>query len=217
MRAAAAITPEQVERFRETIAAGGIAIFPTDTLYGIACDPNSRAAVDRVYELKGRSPARPSAVMFFSVERLLAAMPELSGEARRLVEQLLPGPYTLVVRNPEHRFAPACVDSPGKLGIRVPKLEGSAGAALARMPLPVLQTSANVSGAADATDLEEIDPAIRAGVDLELDGGPLLGNASTVADITDLAGGQWRLLRAPVIRAAARLTELIGFPPTDSA
>lgn len=216
MSTAAAITPEQVERFRETISAGGIAIFPTDTLYGIACDPNSQAAVDRIYELKGRSPVKPSAVMFFSVERLLTAMPELTPAARRLIEQLLPGPYTLVVRNPGHRFAPASVGDPEKLGIRVPNLEAGAAAALAQMPLPVMQTSANPSGAPDATDLEEIDPAIRAGVDLELDGGPLLGNASTVADISNLADGRWRLLRAPVIRASARLTELIGFPPSDS-
>lgn len=217
MNAAAAITAQQVERFRATIAAGGIAIFPTDTLYGIACDPNSRAAVDRIYELKGRSPSKPSAVMFFSVERLFAALPKLTGDSRRLVEQVLPGPFTLVVRNPAHCFAPACAGDPEKLGIRVPNLDGTAGAALERMPLPVMQTSANTSGAPDATKLAEIDPVIRAGVDLELNGGALLGNASTVADISDLDDGRWQLLRAPMTRSSTRLTELIGFPPTDSA
>lgn len=216
MSVSEAITPREVERFRETIAGGGIAIFPTDTLYGIACDPNSRAAADRIYELKGRVPAKPSAVMFFGVDRLLAAVPELDAEARRLIELLLPGPYTLVVGNPRRRFAPACAGDSARLGVRVPNLEGSASAALARMPLPVMQTSANLSGAADATSVDDIEPAIRAGVDLVLDGGPLLGNASTVADISELADGRWRLLRAPAIRAAARLTEIIGVPPSDS-
>jgi tRNA A37 threonylcarbamoyladenosine synthetase subunit TsaC/SUA5/YrdC len=117
----------------------------------------------------------------------------------------------LVVANPGRRFAPACAGTPEKLGLRVPKLEGYL-APLADVRTPVMQTSANKSGDADVTALEDIDPEIVAGVDLALDGGPLLGYGSTVADVSELAEGRWRLLRAPMPRTSGRLAELIGFP-----
>lgn len=207
------LSSDDVAAFRSTIAGGGVAVFPTDTLYGIACDPDDAAAAERIYELKGRPAKKPSAVMFFSVEGLLAALPELDSRTRRLAEELFPGPYTLIVANPDRRFAPACADTPEKLGLRVPKLAGSSIEALAAMDLPVMQTSANLSGEPDATALDDIDQSILDGVDLALDGGPLLGMGSTVADVSELDQGRWRLLRAPIIRAGTHLTELIGMPP----
>ena len=210
-----ALTSESAAEFERTITTGGVAIFPTDTLYGIACDPNSQAAADRIYELKGRPPVKPSAVMFFAVERLLAELGgDLDQRTRELAGELFPGPYTLVVANPARRYGAACADTPEKLGLRVPKLEGRL-AALAEVRVAVMQTSANRSGGADATALEDIDPAITAAVDLVLDGGPLLGYGSTVADVSELDRGRWRLLRAPIPRASGRLTELIGIPPAD--
>ncbi len=202
-------------KFEQTIRGGGIAIFPTDTLYGIACDPDDQSAADRIYALKGRPPVKPSAVMFFSLDRLLREIgDELDPAVRVLAEQLLPGPFTLVVANPHHRYAAACASTPEKLGLRVPKLEGYL-EPLSAVDACVMQTSANLSGGAHPTALEDIDPSIVAGVDLALDGGPLLGYASTVADVSELSDGRWRLLRAEQPRISGRLTELIGFPPSD--
>lgn len=206
------LTSDDAARFERTIARGGIAIFPTDTLYGIACDPDSAAAARRIYELKGRPPVKPSAVMFFSVERLLEQLPELDGRVRELVTALLPGPFTLVVENPLRRFAPACAQEPGKLGLRVPALNEKI-AALANVRLAVMQTSANRSGEPDAVSLAQIDPAIRAGVDLELDGGRLPGVGSTVVDLSRLSQGRWHVLREPVAGTASKVAELLGFPP----
>ena len=153
--------------------------------------------------------------MFFSIERLLAALGStLDDKTRTLVDELLPGPFTLVIPNPDGRYAPACADTPQKLGIRVPKLEGYL-APLAQVEVPVMQTSANLWGGADPTALEDIESQIVEGVDLALDGGPLLGYGSTVADVSELDQGRWRLLRAPIPRASGRLTELIGIPPVD--
>jgi tRNA A37 threonylcarbamoyladenosine synthetase subunit TsaC/SUA5/YrdC len=78
-----------------------------------------------------------------------------------------------------------------------------------------MQTSANRSGAPDVRALEDVDPKLLEGVDLALDGGPLLGYGSTVADVSELQDGRWRLLRAPIPRASGRLTELIGIPPAE--
>lgn len=210
------VTPESAAEFERTISQGGVAIFPTDTLYGIACDPDSVAAAERIYELKGRPPRKPSAVMWFDAQRMFSDIGVgMDPATRTLAEELLPGPFTLVIANPTRRFAPACADAPEKLGIRVPKI-GAHIAALEQVNVPVMQTSANLSGAPDATALEDIDPAILDGVDIALDGGPLLGYGSTVADVSELASGKWRLLRAQQPRIAGRLTELIGFPPSDA-
>lgn len=207
------VSPSDARAFRDTIASGGIAIFPTDTLYGIACDPDDAAAAERIYELKGRPAAKPSAVMFFSVERLLASVPELGERERRLVTELLPGPFTLIVGNPERRFAAACSATPEKLGLRVPRLANSATEALQTIDLPVMQTSANFSGGPDPATFTAIEPTIVAGVDLALDAGALPGTGSTVVDISELDHGRWRLLRAPEAGARERLVGLIGFLP----
>jgi L-threonylcarbamoyladenylate synthase len=199
--------------FQATIERGGIAIFPTDTLYGIACDPDSAEAAERIHELKGRPPKKPSAVMYFSLERLLADVGnDLDAKTLNLVEELFPGPFTLVVANRGNRFIPACAGTPEKLGLRVPKL-GPHIEPLASITVPVMQTSANPSGAEDPTALEDIDESIVSGVDLALDGGPLLGYGSTVADVSELEDGRWRLLRSQMPRTSGRIAELIGFPP----
>ncbi len=207
------ITPEQAAQFETTIAEGGIAVFPTDTLYGIACDPDNAAAARRIHELKGRPPEKPSAVLYFNLERLLEDLAgDFDAPTLNLVERLFPGPYTLVVANPQRRFAPACSGAPEKLGLRVPEFSQYIDA-LSAISLPVMQTSANPSGAADPTALEDVDASILDGVDLALDGGVLLGYGSTVADVSELAEGRWRLLRAQMPRTTGRVQELIGFEP----
>jgi L-threonylcarbamoyladenylate synthase len=177
------VTAQEVAAFERCIAVGGVALFPADTVYGLATDPDSNAGVARLYALKGRPPDRPAAVMFFQAETALAALPELPETTRAAAERLLPGAVTLLVPNPSRRFPLACADAPEVLGLRVPRLEGRL-APLAGMPRPVLQSSANVSGGADARRLDEVDEGLRAGVDLVLDGGVLPGTPSTVVDLT---------------------------------
>jgi L-threonylcarbamoyladenylate synthase len=160
-----------------------VALFHADTVYGLATEPDSREGVDRLYRLKGRKPERPAAVMFFRLELALAALPTLAGITLDAVERLLPGPLTLLLPNPERRFPLACGPEPERLGLRVPHFEGEL-APLAGMSWPVLQSSANPSGGADARRLDEVDPAIRRDVDLQLDGGELPGTPSTVVDLT---------------------------------
>src|SRR5881394_3003794 len=102
------------------MAVGGVAVFPADTVYGLACDPQSREAVDRLYTLKRRRPDKPAAVMFFDVELALTA---------------LPGGVTLLLPNPAGRFPLS--GGGAVLGLRVP--DGP----LRGVRWPVLQSSAN--------------------------------------------------------------------------
>jgi L-threonylcarbamoyladenylate synthase len=173
--------------FAQVIAAGGVAVFPADTVYGLACDPENAAAVDRLYALKGRPPEKPAAVMFFDREAALDGLPP---RTRALLERLLPGGLTALLPNPDHRFPLACGPDPDTLGLRVPDLPLLAGAP------PVLQSSANVAGGPDARRLDEVPQAIRDQADLVLDGGELPGTPSTVLDLRGYEdAGAWAIVR----------------------
>jgi L-threonylcarbamoyladenylate synthase len=189
--------------FEHCIAEGGVAVFPADTVYGLACHPDSAAVVARLYELKGRPPDKPAAVMFFALDRALAVLPELGPRTRDALRTLLPGALTILLPNPEWRFALACGPDPATLGLRVPALPPQL-AALAAVAVPVMQSSANLSGAADARTLAAVDPAIREGADLVLDGGELPGTPSTVLDLRDYEDdGRWTVLREGAAGEAA--------------
>jgi L-threonylcarbamoyladenylate synthase len=175
--------PDEVATFERCISVGGVAVFPADTVYGLATEPDSREGVLRLYRLKRRSPERPAAVMFFRLDLALAALPELEGRTRDAVARLLPGGLTLLLPNPARRFPLACGPTPERLGLRVPRLSGAL-APLAGMSWPVLQSSANRSGEPDPRQLADVDESIRAGADLLLDAGELPGTPSTVVDLT---------------------------------
>jgi L-threonylcarbamoyladenylate synthase len=180
------------------MAAGGVAVFPADTVYGLACDPDDAAAVARLYALKGRPATQPSAVMFFDVALALGALPEIGARTRRLVERLLPGGVTLLLPNPEARFPLACGPDPHTLGLRVP-----AASVLAGVGVPVLQSSANLSGGPDARRLEDVPASIREGADLRVDAGVLPGTPSTVIDLRGFeAAGEWAIVRAGAVAEA---------------
>ncbi|HVL95082.1 MAG TPA: L-threonylcarbamoyladenylate synthase [Solirubrobacteraceae bacterium] len=177
--------------FEACIVAGGVAVFPADTVYGLACDPTSGDAVARLYALKGRPADKPAAVMFFSLERALAALPELGQRTRGALVALLPGAVTLLLPNPLARYPLACGHDPWTLGLRVP-----APGVLADVSVPVMQSSANLSGGADPRSLDEVDDAVLGGADLVVDGGPLPGTPSTVVDLRAYAShGTWEVLR----------------------
>lgn len=197
------ISNQDAERLEQCIAAGGVAVFPTDTVYGVCCDPDNEQAARRLYALKGRPPTRPAAVMCFALEPALELLPEMKHDERVALSALLPGPVTLLLANPAQRFAPACRIDPTTLGLRVPRLpERLQG--LAAIARPVMQSSANISGQADARKLDEIPASLRDGADLVLDGGALPGVASTVVDLREYAGGgSWHVLREGALAAAA--------------
>jgi L-threonylcarbamoyladenylate synthase len=178
------------EALERCVAAGGVAVFPADTLYGLACDPSREVAVQRIHALKGRDEGKPAAVMFFAPLAMREVLSTLGPRTREALGALLPGPVTVVVANPDHRFPLACREDPERLGLRL--IEGP----LEGTRYAIFQTSANRSGQPAPSRFEDIDPDLLAAVDLAIDGGELGGEPSTVVDLTALdGGGTWSVLR----------------------
>jgi L-threonylcarbamoyladenylate synthase len=202
--AANALTADDARRLEACLAGDGVAVIPTDTVYGLACHPDSESALRRIYELKRRPPQKPAAVMFFSLQAALATLTELGPRAHAAAEALLPGPVTLLLANPRGRYPGACApagDGPGLLGLRVPALTGPLGA-LATVSPPVAQSSANLAGGPAARTLAEVPLPLREGADLALDGGELPGAASTVVDLSEYEQDRsWRIVRAGPVSA----------------
>lgn len=192
----------------ETVAAiraGKPVILPTDTVYGLCASAYTRDATERLYALKGRESVRPTALLAHDVDALLDCIPELLGRAAVLARALLPGPFTLVLPNPAHRFRWLTGTTPDRIGVRVAELPPGSAAVLAEVRAAAA-TSANAPGGRDPRTLDEVPPEIRAGAGAELDAGELGGVPSTVLDLT---GGEPRVLRegaVPAHEALARLS-----------
>jgi L-threonylcarbamoyladenylate synthase len=205
------LTAADAEVFERCMRVGGVAVFPADTVYGLACDPQDKEAFRRLYALKGRVPDKPSAVMFFSLDLALTSFPELGQATLDALLGLLPGPVTVLLPNPARRFPLACGPSPDVVGLRVPRLPPAA-SALEEVRWPVLQSSANRSGGPDACRVTDIPEALRDGVDLVLDAGELPGTPSTVVDLTTLENdGTWRVIREGALQTEA-VAEILGRP-----
>jgi L-threonylcarbamoyladenylate synthase len=182
-------------------------VIPTDTVYGLACDPHRADAVERLAELKGRTREQPIALVAASVEELFERLPEVPGPLRVAVDALLPGPYTLVLPNPAQRFPWLAGARPDTLGVRVPAVTGIAKALLETLDV-VAATSANLHGGDDPSRLDEV-PSEIAHAAAMVDAGPLPGVPSTVLDLTQPEPTVVREGAAPAAEALAQVHRLL--------
>lgn len=204
------LTANDAETLERCIAVGGVAVFPADTVYGLACEPDIDEAVARLYAIKGRRPDKPAAVMFFQLDLALAALPELGDWTRAALESLLPGGLTALLPNPERRYPLACGPEPETLGLRVPALPPGLDP-LHAVRWPVLQSSANHAGGPDARTVGDVPQDIRDEVDLILDGGELPGTPSTVVDLRQFESTRdWTIVRQGAMSADAVRDALQG-------
>ena len=188
-----------MERLIAELYAGRPVLLPTDTVYGLVSRP-SETAVAALYELKGRSAEQPTALLAASVEQLLETIPELDEAPLRA---LLPGPFTLVLSNPERRYAWLAGDNSEAIGVRVPRLPDTARQVVAAVGA-VAATSANDPGGADPRELADVPERIREAC-ASLDAGSLPGTPSTVLDLT---GREPRVVREGAIATKEALALL---------
>lgn len=174
------------------LAEGGLALMPTDTVYGLCAALESDDGRAALHELKGRDPDKPCQVLIYSPDTLESLAEPLAPEMRTALDTLLPGPATCIVPDPWGRCDAAAGENKGTVGIRVPKVSG---ALLSFEPM-LMATSANEPGGPDPHLLEEVPFRISSEVGISLDAGPLPGVASAVVDLRPLAeGGPARLVR----------------------
>jgi L-threonylcarbamoyladenylate synthase len=194
-----------------SIRAGRLVVLPTDTVYGLAADGRSEAAATALYAAKGRASVRPTALLFASVELLVAEVPELDEWSVAVARALLPGPLTLVLSNPARRFVWLNAERPETIGVRVPALAGPGGDVLAAVGV-LVATSANLPGGPDPRRLADVPAELTGAAAAQLDGGELPGVPSTVVDVT---GGEPSVLREGAVAAAEVVARIRDAVLTD--
>jgi L-threonylcarbamoyladenylate synthase len=196
----------EVEAAVGALRAGLPVVLPTDTVYGLCANAYSEESVRRAYELKGREPLQPSALLAGDVDMLLECLPELRGRVGAILRALLPGPFTLVVPNPAGRYRWLTGERADTIGVRVPELPAPAEAVLSRAGL-VMATSANLPGGPDPARLADVPDKILEGCGAVIDAGELPGVPSTVID---LAGDEPSVLRQGAVSEAEALKRVTG-------
>ncbi|OGF55679.1 MAG: threonylcarbamoyl-AMP synthase [Candidatus Fraserbacteria bacterium RBG_16_55_9] len=177
------LSPAESSKIRDIVRDGKILIFPTDTIYGLGCDAFHESAIRRIHEIKGRAPAHPFSVHVASISELEKYVAPLSKRERILMERLLPGPYTVVLKA-SAIAPPACVSSEGKIGLRVPNSR-SFQLVYEASGRPVVGTSVNRTGQPPLAQVEEIIREFSEHVHLIIATvEPMTQKSSSVIDIT---------------------------------
>ncbi len=190
------------------IRRGGVVAIPTDTVYGLACDPANGAAVDRIYEIKRRPAALELTLLAATIGDLEEDV-ELDANARALTREYWPGALSIVC--PLRRRRWAIPRSGSTLSVRVPA--HPVALELLRCTGPLATTSANRHGEPAPDTARGVSEALGGEVDGVVDGGRCGGLASTIIDCTTTTP---RVLREGPIPAAALLALLGGFPSTST-
>lgn len=169
------------EAARRVISAGGLVIFPTDTVYGIGCDPTRETAIARIYAAKGRPAHKPLSLHLATVAELLEYTDE-NVKANEAAKAFLPGPLTIIVRRPAF-VSPRVTAGGGTLGLRVP--DHTLCRAILEATGPLAATSANISGEPAYTG-SAVGQGGLPDADLVVEAGPTpRGVASTVIDLSE--------------------------------
>ncbi len=172
--------PAATERAADAIGAGDLVVYPTETVYGLGADVLDPAAVEAVFESKGRGREDPVSMAVPSVEAALEYTAPTARE-RRFMHEFLPGPVTVVVER-TGRVPDVLTAGRERVGVRVPDHELAL--SLLEAAEPVTATSANVSGRPSARTVGDLDGEIREAAAVVLDGGETPGGGSTVVDVT---------------------------------
>ena len=188
----------EIARLDDAVAAlraGELVVYPTETFYGIAADPFSSSALDKLFAIKGRDPNKPIALIASDSEMAFEVANKVPDVARKLAIAFWPGPLTIVLPA-RSNFAPQLVGPDGGIGVRVSPhpIARTLSEDLGR---PITATSANISGDPPAVTLNAARKSIGNKVKVFLEGGTLRGGAPSTV-VTCTANG-FRIIRAGAI------------------
>ena len=197
--------PVAIQHALDVLKHGGVIAFPTDTVYGLAAMAFNAASIESLYVIKGRNNTRAIAVLIGDLADLKKVVADINPTAQKLAEKFWPGPLTLVVLgNPG---LPPNLSPTPNIGVRMP--DHPVAVDLLRKSGPLAVTSANQSGAANASTAKEVMRQLGGKIHLIIDGGTTPGGVpSTVVDCSE---GELKILReGPIdsIRIMATLNNL---------
>lgn len=198
------VDDESVAQAAAIVRDGGLVGIPTDTVYGVICDPRNAEAIDRIYTLKRRPRYKAMQVLVASVDELDRLGLDLPVPLNRLAAMFLPGAFSPIAIARDDCDLKTVSSTPTGVrtqGIRIPN--SALTLRILRATGPVAASSANLSGAESAQTVEESVEAFGDAVDLYLDGGPTQGHvSSTVVAANPLSRDGIDILREGVIPEA---------------
>ena len=175
---------EQIETGVKIIRNGGVVVFPTDTLYGLGAGAYCEAGIKRVFEIKQRPLKMALPLLLGDAAQIHEIAERLPDYAWRLVDRFLPGGLTLVVRRSS--IVKDIITAGGDtVAIRIPD-HPVALVLIRESGMPVVGTSANLSGQSNVLNVADLRKQLEGKVDLIIEGGPSPGGKeSTVVDVTN--------------------------------
>lgn len=157
---------EEIKSALEVLKAGGIILYPTDTVWGLGCDPTNPEAVEKIFKLKGRDSSKSLIILLDSGNKLESYVNEVPAIAYDLTE-FAENPLTVIYSGAKN-LAPNVIHADGSIGIRVVRHDFCR-QLIMRFKKPIVSTSANISGHPTPATFQEIAPEIIEGVDYVVD------------------------------------------------
>jgi L-threonylcarbamoyladenylate synthase len=189
--------PEALEKAAGIVKRGGVIAYPTETFYGLGVKFDSRAALEKLYRLKGRSPDK--ALPLIIGEKLMLGLiaSTVTESAEKLIEKFWPGPLTLLLPA-KANLSDLLTAKTGKIAVRMPG--GSFALELARsLQFPITATSANITGMSPAVNIDDVVRYFGNALDLIIDCGETPGGKPST--IVDASGTKARIVRAGAVPA----------------
>lgn len=192
---AASVEISALDEAIAALRAGELVVFPTETFYGIAADPFSMSALEKLFAVKGRDPQKPVALIAADAQIAFSIASEVSSLAKILADAFWPGPLTIVMPA-RTGFPPQLMGPDGGVGIRVSP-HPIARALSAGLERPITASSANRSGKDPATTVQAARRSLGDEVKVFIDGGTL--NASAPSTVIACDARSYRIIRAGAI------------------
>ena len=153
---------KEIEKCLEVLNAGGIILYPTDTIWGIGCDATNEKAAAKIFDLKSRPEAKSMIILLDHTGRLPGYIKEVPQQAYELME-LSEQPLTIVLDGAKN-LAPNIIAPDGSIGVRI-VMDEFCRNLIGRLRKPLVSTSANRSGAQPPASFSEVSDEIKSGVD----------------------------------------------------
>ncbi len=170
---------EGIEKASKVVKDGGIIVFPTDTVYGMGCDPYNKKAVDKIYQIKGRPKTKPIPILAYSIDAV-SEIVEFDKDSKKIADKFWPGPLTLILKLRDEKLKES-LNLKEKIAIRVPNNQCLLN--LLKNSKFLVGTSANLSGESSFTNSQECYQKISE-CDIFLDGGDIEnGGESTILEM----------------------------------